>query len=96
MIKFSDLTPEQIREICGKMRDLEKINDAGYCPNYPNCKNAMHRIIEGMDGKEMIDYIRALKNNSIGICLPNIIRMTCEQQFVAAAMALGLIKEGEK
>jgi hypothetical protein len=99
MIKFSDLKPEQVLEICGKMRALEKIDDAGYRPNYPYSKDAMTPIIEGMTYSTELyryhSYLTAMFEASVGeYAYVKMHKADAQQQFVAAAMALGLIKEG--
>jgi len=97
-MKFSDLTPEQVREICGKMRALEKIDDAGYCPNYPYSKDAMTPIIEGMTYSTELyryhSYLTAMFEASVGeYAYVKMLTATANQQFVAAALALNLVKE---
>jgi hypothetical protein len=75
-------------------------------PCYHRCKNAMGRIIEGMDDDEVIKYIRTLYEVVSGLwiacsvldiraVLPDMFKATAHQQFVAAAMALNLVKEGK-
>jgi len=69
--------------------------------DYPNDKNAMGRIIEGMDEDTCLKYVKEL----LKITRPEhdapfifggwwIVRSSCHEQFIAAALALGLIKEG--
>lgn len=126
MIKqFSDLTEQQVQEICEAFAKREGYNwcDNGedfiprytvsvgwqdcdgtelfpsaccmVAPDYPNCKNAMGRIIDGMDDDTFIKYAKHLE-----VTLENygwaLLKATAQQQFVSVAMALGLLKEGEK
>jgi len=71
--------------------------------DYPNDKNAMGRIIAGMDEDTCLKYVKEL----LKITRPEhdapfifggwwIVRSSCHEQFVAAALALGLLKESDK
>ena len=114
MIKqFSDLTEQQVREICEAFAKREgwkfypkfcdEIRDVwtntngviNKLPAYATDKNAMGRIIEGMDRTERYRYCHYLLDVT-GYTPHSIILATAQQQFVAAAMALGILKEGEK
>lgn len=80
-----------------------KVGEAKYVrlPSYPNSLDAMHCIIEGLKGDEPRMFIWHL-HEMVGDggmyvqtkAIVKIIKATCQQQFVAAALALGLIKEG--
>ncbi len=66
--------------------------------DYPNCKNAMGRIIKGMTYSTELyryhSYLTAMFEASVGeYAYVKMLTATAQQQFVAAAMALGLIKE---
>jgi hypothetical protein len=68
---------------------------------YFESKDDMGRIIEGMDRKTKWRYIEnlcgittgMLINKSHAEVLMNAVSSDCEQQFIAAAMALGILKE---
>jgi len=67
-------------------------------PRYAESLDDMHRIIVGMEDAELFDYSDRLID-VMGYEFQysqHIHKATAQQQFVAAAMALGLIKEGEK
>jgi len=123
MIKFNDLTPEQVQEISDAFAIREfgcdgvhagicwivvldshgdpKLEAFCDCPDYPNCKNAMHRIIEGMNESQKVEYAQSLNeitDNNLKFYgwVYVLTDSTAQQQFVAAAMALGILKEGEK
>jgi hypothetical protein len=69
--------------------------------DYPNDKNAMGRIIEGMTYSTELyryhSYLTAMFEASVGeYAYVKMHKATAQQQFVAAAMALGLLKEVEK
>jgi len=72
------------------------------CPDYPNDKNAMGRIIVGMTYSTELyryhSYLTSMFEASRGeYAFVKLHKATAQQQFVAAAMALGLLnKEGEK
>jgi hypothetical protein len=66
--------------------------------DYPNSLDAVHRIIKGMTyGTELYryhSYLTAMFEASVGeYAYVKMLTATAQQQFVAAAMALGLIKE---
>jgi len=114
MIKFSDLSPEQVQEIIEEFakRDGFKENKSFLfsifpwimgddlfkrLPDYAIDKNAMGRIIEGMDEHQFYKYGEALYDaTNCGMDWDNChndLKATAQQQFVAAAKALGLVKE---
>ncbi len=120
MIKFSDLTPEQVQEICEAfairegwrfetnpmsgirfgVHDDQAVYDLGVS-DYPNDKNAMGRIIEGMSVDEVMEYDnclyqsldRGLNWHKASALLH---QASCAHQFVAAALALGILNKEEK
>jgi hypothetical protein len=125
-MKFSDLTEQQVQEICEAFAKMEGMTPpfkmmCGFAPcpkqfhlcyydttngmtkvsDYPNSLDAMHCIIEGLKGDEPRMFIWHL-HEMVGDggmyvqtkAIVKIIKATCQQQFVAAALALGLIKEG--
>ena len=71
--------------------------DKSEIPDYPNCKNAMGRTIIGMDESQKIDYAHRL-NEITGNNLKFygwvyvLTDSTAQQQFLAVAMALGILK----
>jgi hypothetical protein len=100
------LTEQQVQEICGAFANMDGgyllagITAGGFA-DYPNCKNAMGRIIEVMDDDIMSRYVSHLRDvycegKTSVIFSWNLHKATSHQQFVAAAMALGLLNEGEK
>jgi hypothetical protein len=134
MIKFSDLKPEQVREIIEAFAERDTFEGARYECNscdmpeyieyfynresscracgakvnpmrldYPNCKKAMGRIIVGMDSMTLSRYVKSLirqflpSGQHAGNYRPEeqAHQATPHQQFVAAAMALNLVKEGK-
>lgn len=111
-MKFSDLTEKQVQEICEAFAKREgwircSLDDWYYSSSGARAKydkhfayttdlNAMHRIIVGMDEFEIISYSGHLAKNMCVNSFDDMQRATCEQQFVAAALALGLVKEGVK
>lgn len=72
--------------------------------DYPTDLNAMHRIIVGMDEYELSKYACRLSElyecpeheHTMAFTLRLALQCTAQQQFVAAAMALGLIAERER
>jgi hypothetical protein len=61
----------------------------------------MHRIIEGMNESQKVEYAQSLNeitDNNLKFYgwVYVLTDSTAQQQFVAAAMALGILKEGEK
>ena len=114
MIKFIDLTRAQIDEICEAFAKREGIPEPKDCgcglgiqclsfipyERYDRDKNAMGRIIEGMQGDEprmFISYLHDMVGDG-GMYLQTraivkIVNATAQQQFVAAAMALGLLED---
>jgi hypothetical protein len=131
-MKFSDLTEEQVQEICAAFA-IREFNCEGVsmglcwrvvrdnkgdpeqealcdCPDYHSDLNAMHRIIEGMDDKTSyaVELIRVIENDllatrgfTIREPLPGwhprevelLLCAAAQQQFVAAALVLGVLKE---
>jgi hypothetical protein len=69
-------------------------------PCYHRCKNAMTPIIEGMTYSTELyryhSYLTAMFEASVGeYAYVKMHTATAQQQFVAAAMALNLVKEGK-
>jgi hypothetical protein len=133
MIKFSDLTEQQVQGICeafAKMEGYECVSSMAVgayglelngdfitsrwsktrltlasftdvLPAYTTDLNAMWRIIEGMTYITELyryhSYLTAMFEASVGeYAYVKMHKATAQQQFVAAAMALVLLKEGEK
>jgi len=110
--QFSDLPEQQVQEICeafairgGALKITEEITEAFglvktysslSCdwPDYPNDKNAMGRIIEGMDDNTITEY--SMNLYCVDGTMDGKLKATARQQFVAAALASGLIKEDGK
>jgi len=59
--------------------------------DYPNDKNAMGRIIAGMDDNTITEY--SMNLYCVDGTMDGKLKATAHQQFVAAALALGLVKE---
>jgi len=72
-------------------------------PCYHRCKNAMGRIIEGMDddeGEAFVINLERMEDFTMDealseIDVANLFKCSAQQQFAAAAMALNLVKEGK-
>jgi hypothetical protein len=115
MIKFSDLTEQQVHEICVAFAKREGIDTSTELwnlggermaiferPDYPNSLDDMHRIIVGMGEEQGYRFgfflTRAIKvsgfNTEQWVSFKSV-SADCKQQFVAAALALGLIAERE-
>ncbi len=112
MIKqFSDLPEQQVQEICeafakregyGRINenDWERPDGHGYLfasqlPAYPNSLDDMHRVIKGLDRDEFADHVHFLGEMD-GLYGMNRLLASSNQQFVAAALALGILNKEEK
>jgi hypothetical protein len=72
---------------------IDTSNTMHKIPDYANDMNAMHRIIVGMDSLTLAEHWHTLDELFAGTY--DMIRATCLQQFIAAALALGIVKEDE-